>query len=295
MPKEQLLSFAEIARLARIFNVLGVKKIRLTGGEPLLRKDLPDLIRTISAIDDNLDIALTTNGTLLKRLAGPLREAGLQRVNVSLDTLDEDLFHRLNSRHTTVKQVLAGIEAAAQAGLKVKINTVVQKGVNEDSIVPLARHFRGSGHVLRFIEYMDVGNSNGWDLQQVVPKKDIVARIDAEMPLEPIAANYYGEVASRYRYVGSDEEIGVISSVSDTFCGSCTRARLSADGRLYTCLFATEGTDIKALLRSGASDDELERAIRDVWQKRNDRYSDERAAQTNPAKQRKIEMSYIGG
>lgn len=295
LPKNQLLSYEEITRLVRIFASFGVKKIRLTGGEPLLRRGLPELIGMINEVDGIDDVALTTNGSLLKRQAADLKAAGLKRINVSLDTLDDDVFHKLNSRAYGVKRVLEGIEAAAAAGLKVKINVVVQRGVNEDDIVPIARYFRGSGHIVRYIEFMDVGNSNDWNLEKVVTKKEIIARINAEMPLEPIDPNYYGEVASRYRYKGSDEEIGVISSVSDTFCSSCTRARLSADGFLYTCLFASEGHDLRTPLRSGESEEALRRIIARIWGARRDRYSDERFLQTEKNKRKKIEMSYIGG
>jgi cyclic pyranopterin phosphate synthase len=291
----QMLSFEEIARLTRIFASMGVRKIRITGGEPLLRKDLPELIRLLSSIRPVQDISLTTNGVLLKKQARILKEAGLRRINVSLDTLKDDTFTRLNSRNYRVKHVLEGIEAAAEAGLRVKINMVVIKGINDDEIVSFARYFRGSGHIVRFIEYMDVGNSNGWDMKQVVSKKEIVSRIHAEMPVEEIEPNYFGEVASRYRYQGSDEEFGVISSISVPFCSSCTRARLSSDGHLYTCLFASKGHNLLALLRSGATDQEIEQFIADIWRNRNDRYSEERSLQTRKQKSDKIEMFYIGG
>ncbi|SEM67653.1 GTP 3',8-cyclase MoaA [Lihuaxuella thermophila] len=292
---DQLLSFDEIARLTRIFSSMGVKKIRITGGEPLLRKDLPELIRLLTSIRPVQDISLTTNGVLLKKQAAFLKEAGLNRINVSLDTLKDETFTRLNSRNHRVKQVLEGIDAAAEAGLRVKINMVVIKGINDDEIVSFARYFRGSGHIVRFIEYMDVGNSNGWNLKQVVSKEEIVRRIHAEMPVEEIEPNYFGEVASRYRYQGSDEEFGVISSITAPFCSSCTRARLSSDGQLYTCLFASKGHNLLGLLRSGASDPEIGQFIKDVWQHRNDRYSEERSFQTRQQKSDKIEMFYIGG
>ena len=241
LPREKILQFEEIVRLVRIFADLGVEKIRITGGEPLLRRDLPELIRMISEVEGIRDIALTTNGTLLARHAEALRSAGLKRVNVSLDAIDDEIFQRMNGGKSSVRPVLEGIEAAARAGLRVKVNMVVQKGVNDGQILPMARHFRGTGHILRFIEYMDVGNNNGWNLEQVVSKREIIERIHREMPLEPVDPDHYGEVASRYRYRGTDEEIGVISSVTDAFCSTCTRMRLSADGQLYTCLFASQG------------------------------------------------------
>jgi len=295
LPKDQILSFEEIARLTGIFASLGVEKVRLTGGEPLLRKDLPDLIKMLCGAAGIRDIALTTNGSLLAKFAEPLKRAGLRRVNVSLDALDDAIFRQMNGGRSGVKPVLDGIEAAAQAGLQVKINMVVQKGVNDGQILPMARHFRGTGHILRFIEFMDVGNSNGWDLTQVVTKEEIIRRIHAEMPLEPVEANYYGEVASRFRYRGTNEEIGVISSVSESFCSTCTRARLSAEGKLYTCLFAAQGTDLREPLRSGMEDGQLRELVAKVWIGRRDRYSDERLLQTNKRNKTKIEMSYIGG
>ncbi|BCU81748.1 cyclic pyranopterin monophosphate synthase [Polycladomyces abyssicola] len=295
LSRKALLRFEEITRLVRIFVKLGVEKIRITGGEPLLRKGLPDLIRMLSSVKGIRDIALTTNGSLLAKHARALKEAGLQRVNVSLDALDDEIFAKINGGRSAVRPVLEGIEAASQAGLKVKVNMVVQKGVNDGQIIPMARHFRGTGHILRFIEFMDVGNSNGWNLDQVVSKREIIERIHKEMPLEPVEPNYYGEVASRYRYRGTDEEVGVISSVTESFCSTCTRARLSADGRLYTCLFASEGYDLRGPLRSGESDDELEARIRDVWNHRRDRYSDERLKNTRVRDRKKVEMSYIGG
>jgi GTP 3',8-cyclase len=290
----QLLSFEEIARLARIFASMGVRKIRITGGEPLLRKNLPELICMLRSISQVQDISLTTNGVLLKKQAHLLKEAGLDRINVSLDTLDDDTFFRLNSRKYKVKHVLEGIEAASEAGLQVKINMVVIKGINDGEIVSFARYFRGRGHIVRFIEYMDVGNSNGWDMNQVVSKEEIVSKIHAEMPVEPIEPNYFGEVASRYRYLGSNEEFGVISSITAPFCSSCTRARLSSDGYLYTCLFASKGYNLLASLRSGASDQEIAQFIEDIWCNRKDRYSEERSLQRRQTKD-KIEMFYIGG
>jgi cyclic pyranopterin phosphate synthase len=270
-----------------------VRKVRITGGEPLLRRDLPDLIRMLNELDDIEDIALTTNGVLLPRYAAALRQAGLQRINVSLDAIHDEVFHRMNGGAASVRQVLDGIRAAADAGLGVKVNMVVQRGVNDGEIVPMARHFRGTGHIVRFIEYMDVGNTNGWRWDQVVSKQEILERINRELPLEPLPSRYYGEVADRYRYVGTDEEIGVISSVTDAFCGTCTRARLSADGQLFTCLFAEKGHDLRSLLRGGASDEEIRRWIVEIWQNRTDRYSEERGQSTKQKK--KVEMSYIGG
>lgn len=295
LPKQQLLDFDELKRLASIFAELGVKKLRITGGEPLMRSNLPQLISLLGLIEGIEDISLTTNGVLLKKYAAPLRKAGLKRINVSLDTLDDAIFTKLNSRAYRVNDVLEGIESAAHAGMEVKINMVVQKGVNDKDIVPMAKYFRGTGYILRFIEFMDVGNCNGWDLEKVVSKAEIIERINKQMPLVPIAPNYYGEVAARYRYKGTDEEIGVISSVTDSFCSSCTRARLSADGKLYLCLFATKGFDLKELIQSGASNARIKDRIIEIWQGRSDRYSDERLSQMNQAERKKIEMSYIGG
>jgi GTP 3',8-cyclase len=295
LPKDQVLTFEEITRLAKIFASLGVEKIRITGGEPLLRKDLPMLIGMLNSIDGIEDVALTTNGSFLTKRAIELKEAGLHRINVSLDSIDGKTFSQMNGGRSDVKTVLEGIESAAKAGIKVKINMVVQKGVNDQDIVPMARHFRGTGHILRFIEFMDVGNSNGWKLEQVVSKQEIVNRINAEMPLEPVESNYYGEVASRFRYCGTKEEIGIISSVTNSFCSTCTRARLSVDGKLYTCLFAAQGTDLRKLLHSGTSDEDIRKLIQNVWRTRKDRYSDERFYHTEGSKNKKIEMSYIGG
>lgn len=295
LPREKILQFEEIVRLVRIFADLGVEKIRITGGEPLLRRDLPELIRMISEVEGIRDIALTTNGTLLARHAEALRSAGLKRVNVSLDAIDDEIFQRMNGGKSSVRPVLEGIEAAARAGLRVKVNMVVQKGVNDGQILPMARHFRGTGHILRFIEYMDVGNNNGWNLEQVVSKREIIERIHREMPLEPVDPDHYGEVATRYRYRGTDEEIGVISSVTDAFCSTCTRMRLSADGQLYTCLFASRGYDLRGPLRAGESDETLAERICQVWNRRRDRYSEERLHNTGLRRRRKVEMSYIGG
>ena len=267
MDRKELLSFEELERVARTFVALGVEKIRLTGGEPLLRKELEKLVERLATID-GLDLTLTTNASLLARKAQALRDAGLDRVNVSLDSLDDATFRAMNDVDFPVARVLEGIEAASAVGLPVKVNAVVKRGVNDAGIVDMARHFRGTGHALRFIEYMDVGTTNGWRLDDVVPAAEIVERIDAVFPLEPVEAGYRGEVAQRYRYRDGAGEVGVITSVTQPFCGDCTRARISAEGKLFTCLFAIRGTDLRALLRSGASDDELREAIADVWTKR---------------------------
>lgn len=295
LSKKEILSFEEIERLVSLMASFGVKKVRITGGEPLMRKDLSKLIFSLKKIDGIKDVALTTNGSLLRKHAQALKEAGLERINVSLDTLDNEVFHRLNSRSYSVEDVLEGIELAAALDIQVKVNMVVQKGVNEQDIVPMARYFRNTPHILRFIEFMDVGNHNGWNLERVVSKKEIIRIIDEKFPLEPVKSNYYGEVASRYRYKEGGGEIGVISSVTDSFCSSCTRARLSADGHLYMCLFAVKGHDLRTLLRSGADDEEMIKEIGEIWRNRHDRYSDERLLQTDRDKRAKIEMSYIGG
>jgi len=288
-----LLSFEEIARVARAFVGHGVEKIRLTGGEPLLRRNVERLVEMLAAIGD-IDLTLTTNGALLARKARSLRDAGLKRVTVSLDSLDDATFRRMNDVDFPVERVLEGIEAAAAAGLApVKINMVVKRGANDSSIVPMARRFRDSGHIVRFIEYMDVGATNGWRMDDVVPAAEIVRRIDAELPLESLDPNYEGEVAERWRYRDGRGEIGVIASVTQAFCRGCTRARLSTDGKLYTCLFADAGHDLRSLLRGGATDDELSGAIAAVWRRRGDRYSEIRTA--NTARLPKVEMSYIGG
>src|SRR5437868_1817301 len=293
LPRAEILTFEEIERLVRIFVSLGVQKIRLTGGEPLVRRDLERLVEKLAKIGD-LDLTLTTNGSLLSQKAPALAAAGLRRVTVSLDSLDDATFKRMNDADFPVAKVLAGIEAAQAAGLApIKINMVTKRGVNESSIVPMARYFKGTGMTLRFIEFMDVGSTNGWRLDDVVPAREIVDMIDREMPLEPVQAGYRGEVAARYRYKDGGGEIGVISSVTQPFCADCTRARLSADGALYTCLFATQGQDLRALVRSEATDDEITHAIAAVWTERTDRYSDLRSEQT--AGLHKIEMSFIGG
>ncbi|OTY14675.1 GTP 3',8-cyclase MoaA [Bacillus mycoides] len=295
LSNDKILSFDEIERITRIFVSLGVRKLRITGGEPLLRKGLPELIQRLNEIDGVEDIGLTTNGSLLKKFVPDLYKAGLSRVTVSLDSLNEERFSYLNGNRSKVKTVLAGIQAAAEAGMKIKMNMVVQKGKNEQDIVQMAEYFKENKHILRFIEYMDVGNFNGWELGEVVSKQEIVEMIHKVMPLERIEANYLGEVATRYRYIGSDEEIGIISSVTDSFCSSCTRARISAEGKLYTCLFASKGNDLKELLRTGYTDEEITNVIRDIWNNRSDRYSDERLSDTNKKIMPKIEMSHIGG
>jgi cyclic pyranopterin phosphate synthase len=293
LPHPELLTFEEIARVARIAKSLGVRKVRLTGGEPLLRKNVERLVAMLAEIGE-LELTLTTNGSLLARKAAALKAAGLQRVTVSLDSLDDATFRAMNDVDFPVSEVLRGIDAAATAGLSpVKVNMVVKRGVNDAHVLPMARRFRGTGHVLRFIEYMDVGASNGWRMDDVVPSAEVIATIGAEMPVEPIDPNYTGEVAERWRYVGGGGEIGVISSVTQAFCHSCTRARLSTEGKLYTCLFATRGADLRSLLRGGASDDELSAFLASTWQARADRYSEIRSANTVALP--KIEMSYIGG
>jgi GTP 3',8-cyclase len=292
LPRRDLLTFEEIARLARIFAGLGVEKIRLTGGEPLIRRDVERLVEMLAAIP-GLDLTLTTNGAVLAHKAQALRDAGLGRITVSLDSLDDATFRAMNDVDFPVQTVLDGIDAAAAAGLPVKVNVVVKRGVNEDSVLPVARHFREQGHIVRFIEYMDVGHTNGWRLDDVVPAADVVAAIDAELPLEPLPPRYPGEVAERYRYRDGSGEIGVIASVTRPFCGACTRARLSADGSLYTCLFATAGHDLRALVRDGSSDGEIAGALDGLWRVRTDRYSELRSAATHDLP--KVEMSYIGG
>ncbi|MFJ8260958.1 GTP 3',8-cyclase MoaA [Rummeliibacillus sp. NPDC094406] len=296
LPSDKILSFEEIERLVKIFVSLGVKKVRITGGEPLLRRDLPKLIERIHNIVGVEDIALTTNGTLLKKYANDLAKAGLSRVAVSLDSLNEERFFEMNGHRGKVKTVLEGIEKAAEAGLQVKINMVVKKGKNEQDIVSMAEFFKDKQHILRFVEYMDVGNTNGWRLDDVVSKKEIIEQVHQFSPLNPVEPNYTGEVAKRYQYQDEQGEIGVISSVTDSFCSTCSRARISAEGKLYTCLFATDGTDLRELLRTGEDDASIIKCISNVWENRNDRYSDERNEQTmEKRKKSKIEMSHIGG
>ncbi len=294
LARRELLTYEEIARMTRVLTALGVRKVRLTGGEPLLRYDIERLIAMLARIPD-LDLTLTTNGALLTpEKARALKAAGLRRITVSLDSLDETVFAALNDVDFPVARALAGIENAAAAGLTpVKVNMVVLRSVNLESLLPMARHFHGSEHILRFIEYMDVGDSNGWKLDEVVPAAEIVALIGAELPLEQVAPNYSGEVAKRWRYRDGGGEIGLISSVSQPFCGDCTRVRLSARGELFTCLFGSAGHDVRALLRSQASDEQISARLMDIWRQRDDRYSELRRAQT-PSRPR-VEMSYIGG
>jgi len=292
LDRRELLDFEELARVSRIAVGLGVEKLRITGGEPLVRRDLEVLIALLSEL--GVDLTLTTNASLLPRKAEALKDAGLTRITVSLDSLDDATFRRMNDVDFPVARVLEGIDAAEAAGLPVKVNCVVVRGVNDDQIVDLARRFRGTPHVLRFIEFMDVGTTNGWRLDEVVSAREILDRIAADAPLEPVAPHYAGEVAKRWRYADGSGEIGVISSVTQPFCGDCTRARLSAEGKLYTCLFAVRGHDLRALIRGGASDDELEARLRAIWSVRGDRYSELRSAQTLDPEP-KVEMSYIGG
>ena len=291
--RDQILTFEEITRLARIFVNHGVRKIRLTGGEPLVRKDLHLLVKMLAEIP-NLDLTLTTNGALLPKQARALKDAGLRRVTVSLDSLDNEIFKAMNDVDFPVEKVLEGMDAAAAVGLEpIKVNMVVKRGMNESSILPMARFFRERGYILRFIEYMDVGHTNGWRMDDVVSAKEIVNMIDAEMPLEPIDPNYTGEVAERWRYKDGSGEVGMVASVTQAFCRTCNRARLSAEGKLYTCLFAVKGHDFKSLLRSGATDNELSQAIARIWGKRTDRYSELRSENTIDLP--KVEMSHIGG
>ena len=298
LPKPDLLTFEEIERLARIFVELGVRKLRVTGGEPLLRSEVEHLIARLSRIEGVEDLTLTTNGYLLKRKARALKEAGLHRVTVSLDSLDDQVFAQMNGRGYGASRVLEGIEAASEAGLSpIKVNAVVQKGVNDHTIVGLARYCKERGYILRFIEFMDVGNLNGWKMDQVVPAQEVVRIIDAHMPLEPADPNYRGEVANRYRYRDGTGEIGVIASVTQPFCSDCNRARLTTDGKLMTCLFANGGTDLRSPLRSGATDQELRDVIVKVWSGRTDRYSEIRSSLTEDqrVRARKVEMYQVGG
>ncbi|HEY8922197.1 MAG TPA: GTP 3',8-cyclase MoaA [Candidatus Limnocylindria bacterium] len=294
LPRAELLTFDEIARLVGILTRLGVQKVRLTGGEPLVRRELPTLVAMLAATPGVKDLTLTTNGVLLPEHAPALREAGLHRVTVSLDADDDATFMRMNDAGVPVSRVLAGIEAAEAAGLgPIKLNMVVKRGWNEHAVLPMARRFRGTGRILRFIEYMDVGHSNGWRLDEVISADEILSTISAEFPLEPMAPTKPGEVAERYRYADGAGEIGIIASVSRPFCGDCNRARLSADGQLYTCLFATSGHDLRGLLRGGATDADLEATVSAIWEARDDRYSEIRSAETVALP--KVEMSYIGG
>jgi cyclic pyranopterin phosphate synthase len=294
LPRKQLLSFEEIVRIARVFVELGVEKIRITGGEPLLRRHIENLIEQLARMP--VELTLTTNGSLLAKKARALKDAGLNRVTVSLDGIDDAVFKRMNDVDYAVGDVLDGIAAASAIGLApVKVNCVVKRGSNDDQVLPLARHFRNSGHILRFIEFMDVGSSNGWRMDEVLPSAEVVARIGAEFPLEAIDANYPGEVAERWRYTDGGGEIGVISSVTQAFCSGCTRIRLSTEGQIYTCLFAQGGHDLRATMRKGGGDEALRRAIAAVWRGRDDRYSEIRTAATALPGSARIEMSYIGG
>ncbi|MFV1858602.1 MAG: GTP 3',8-cyclase MoaA [Anaerolineales bacterium] len=293
LSREELLTFEEIDAITRAFHAMGVRKIRLTGGEPLVRSQIEKLVAMLSELHDT-DLTMTTNGILLPTLAEDLKAAGLKRVTISLDSLDDAAFQAMNDVGASVQDVLRGVEAAEGAGLHpIKINMVVKRGVNEDSVLPMARYFKEQGHILRFIEYMDVGHTNGWRLDEVVPAAEIIERVGAELALEPIEPNYRGEVANRYRYLDGSGEIGVIASVTQPFCQDCTRVRLSADGMLYTCLFAVKGHDLREVIRSGASHEELIETISSVWTRRTDRYSELRSAATEGLQ--KIEMSYIGG
>ncbi|MGI8828678.1 MAG: GTP 3',8-cyclase MoaA [Candidatus Limnocylindria bacterium] len=294
LPRDEILTFEEIERVVRAAVAVGVRKVRLTGGEPLVRRNLETLVAALSRIEGIDDLTLTTNASLLAGKAQALADAGLHRVTVSLDALDDETFMRMNDVGFPVQRVLDGIAAAEAAGLgPIKINTVVRRGLNEHAVTELADHFRGSGHSIRFIEYMDVGHSNGWRLDDVVPAAEVIAKINARWPLEPVDPDYRGEVAQRYRYRDGGGEIGVISSVTQPFCGDCTRARLSADGSLYTCLFATAGHDLRALIRSGVDDPALTDALRVIWTGRSDRYSELRTLDTVDLP--KVEMSFIGG
>jgi cyclic pyranopterin phosphate synthase len=294
LPKANILTFEEIARLTRIIIRLGAVKLRLTGGEPLVRQDVDQLVAQLASLDGADDIAMTTNGVLLPAMAQRLKDAGLQRVTVSLDSLDNAVFRQMNGNRADIDDVIKGIDAAVAAGLTpIKINAVVQRGVNEHTLVDLARWCKDRGYILRFIEFMDVGNRNGWQMEQVVPAREIAALIDAAMPLEPLARNYSSETALRYRYRDGGGEIGIIASVTMPFCGDCSRMRLSPNGEIYTCLFALRGTDLKTPLRNGASDDDIEAIIRNTWTQRSDRYSEIRTSLTVPVE--KIEMYYIGG
>ena len=297
LPKEEILSFEEITFLVSIFVELGVEKIRITGGEPLMRNNLQHLVFLLNAVSGIKDLTLTTNGYLLEQQAEALKKSGLSRITVSLDTLDDELFKTMNGRGFDTQRVLAGIESARRAGLSpIKINSVVQKDVNDHTIVDLARHFKGTGMIVRFIEYMDVGNLNSWKLNEVVPASEILEKIDTELPLEPLSPNYSGEVASRYKYKDGSGEIGIISSVSQPFCGQCTRARLSTDGRLYTCLFGETGLNLRDPMRNGATSEELKALITTCWENRDDKYSEDRTSNTaGTSTSNKIEMYQIGG
>ncbi|WP_242637845.1 MULTISPECIES: GTP 3',8-cyclase MoaA [Bacillaceae] len=294
LPRSALLTYEEIERLGKIFVRLGVEKIRLTGGEPLMRKDMPILVKKLSAIEGLSDIGLTTNGVLLPKVATELKAAGLKRVNVSLDTLNDELFGQINGRGVGTGPVLEGIEAAKQAGLGVKINMVVKKGLNDTEIIPMAEYCKNQGLELRYIEFMDVGATNGWKMDDVVTKKQIYHLLKEHFEMEPVDPAYYGEVAKLYRYKDTDVNVGFITSVSESFCSSCTRSRLSANGQIFTCLFNGNGHDIRNFMRNGATDEQIAERITAIWNGRDDRYSDERTAETHKTR-KKIEMSYIGG
>ncbi|KAA0768197.1 MULTISPECIES: GTP 3',8-cyclase MoaA [Bacillus] len=294
LQEEFLLTFNEIERLARLFISMGVEKIRLTGGEPLLRKDLPKLIARLTKLEGLKDIGLTTNGIHLAKQAKALKDAGLKRVNISLDAIEDHVFQKINGRNVSTKPVLKGIEAAKAAGLEVKVNMVVKKGMNDSQILPMAQYFKEQEIQLRFIEFMDVGSTNGWNFEQVITKEQLIVKINRVYPIEPVQSRYFGEVAKLYRYVGSDAEVGFITSVSESFCSSCTRARISADGKFYTCLFGEKGTDLRTLLRENISDASLLKILQHTWRYRTDRYSDERTVESTN-KRPKVEMSYIGG
>lgn len=293
LSKEEILTNSEILEVAQVFARLGIEKIRLTGGEPLLRKDLVELVAGLSSIESVSDISLTTNGTLLPRYAKALKKAGLRRINVSLDGLDDATFKRMNGGRGSVRSVLEGIDAAVEAGFKIKVNMVAKKGVNDSEILPMVRYFKERGISLRFIEYMDVGNTNQWKLDEVVPAEDILDTIGKEFEFEPVDASYRGEVANRYRYSDSPVEFGIIKSITKPFCRDCNRARLSADGKIYTCLFASSGHDIRSILRSKDRAQRLSEEISNIWGRRTDRYSEERADSNTDSD--KVEMSYIGG
>lgn len=294
LPPSELLTYDEIERIAKLFVQLGVEKIRLTGGEPLLRKNLPVLIERLVQIEGLHDIALTTNGIFLPKYANDLKKAGLKRVNISLDSINDELFGEMNGRNVGVTPVKKGIEAAKKAGLGIKINMVIKKGMNDSEIIPMATYCKENELELRFIEYMDVGSTNGWKMKDVITKKEIYTKLQESFELESVEADYFGEVAKKYKYKGSNVLVGFITSVSESFCSSCTRARLSANGHLYTCLFNGNGHNIRDFIRQGADDSALHAFLKNIWEQRRDRYSDERTEET--AKQRKkIEMSYIGG
>ncbi|MBC8506672.1 MAG: GTP 3',8-cyclase MoaA [Anaerolineales bacterium] len=293
LPRADLLTFEEITRVAHVMAHIGIRKIRLTGGEPLLRRDIEILVRLLAQIP-NVELAMTTNASILEAKAHALKDAGLNRITVSLDALDEDTFKEMNDADFPVQRVLDGIQTAADVGFSpIKINMVIKRGVNEKDILPMARYFHGSGHILRFIEFMDVGSTNDWRMDDVIPAQEIVDIIHAEMPIEPIEPNYQGEVANRWRYKDGGGEVGVIASVTQPFCGNCTRLRLSAKGELYTCLFGVNGHDLRSMIRAGASDQEISERITNIWQPRQDRYSEIRSSETSSLP--KVEMSYIGG